>query len=322
MGGKEAEAFEKEAAAFLGLGGAAAVASGTAALTLALRALGAGPDKEVILPAYASTALIHAVRLAGAEPVPADVHWHDMNISAAQARRHMTHRTVAVVVVHGFGSSAEMEPLLKVGVPIVEDLSQAFGAEDYNRRKLGTFGRAAVASFYAGNLLTSGGEGGMVLSDDRRVLDAVRDLREYGGKPSAVPRLNARLTEIQAAVGRSQLKRLPSFLALRRRWAGRYREALKGLPLELPLPLFGRAYHRFVVKFRRPVTDELLARCQRAGVELRRPVERPLHWDLPDAGAFPVAERIWRRSLSLPIYPTLTETEFRRIISVVKDILP
>lgn len=318
--GKEVAAFERETARFLGVGGGAAVSSGTAALTLALLALGAGPDKEVILPAFASPALFHAVRLTGAAPVLADIHWHDMNISAAQARRKMTHWTSAAVAVHGFGAPSEMEALLKLGVPVVEDLSQALGAEDYDRRKLGGFGRAAVLSFSAGKLMTTG-EGGMVVSDDRRLLDAVRDLREYEGKPADKIRMNAKMTDIQAAVGRVQLKRLPSFLEARRKWAERYREALKGLPFEVPLPLFGRVYHGFVVKTPRPVTEGLLASFERRGVDVRRPLERPLHWDLPGSGAFPVTERAWRRSLSLPLFPSLTETEFRKVISVLKESL-
>jgi perosamine synthetase len=319
--GPEAEGFEREAARYIGLRHAAAVSSGTAALALALRAVGAGPDKEVIVPSYARPAMIHAVRGTGAEPVLADVYWHDGNLSVAQVRRRLTHRTAAVVAVHSFGAAAEIEPLVNLGVPVVEDLAQAFGAEDYNRRRLGTFGAAAVASFDAEALLTSAGEGGMVLSDDRRVADAVRDLRADDKKLSASPFGDAQMMDVQATVGRVQLRRLPSFLAARRRWAMKYREALKSFALEVPLPLFGRAYHRFVVRSRRPVTDALLARFEEKGIGIRRPIERPLHWDVPEPGSFPVAERVWRRSLSLPIYPSLTEREFRRIVAAVRDMI-
>jgi len=316
--GKEAAAFEAAAARFLGLHGGAAVNSGTTALALGLKALGAGPGKEVILPAYARTALFQAVRMTGAEPVAADVHWHDMNLSVAQARRRMTHRTAAVVAVHGFGASVELEPLLKLGIPLVEELSQALGAVDYNRRKLGTFGAFAVLSFSASGLLSTG-QGGMVLSSDRRILDAVRDLRACGDRPAAVLRLDAGMTEAQAAVGSVQLSRLPSFLAARRRWADRYREALLGTPWEAPLQIYGRVYGRFVVKSPRTITDALLASFEKAGAAVVRPVRRPLHWDLPGAGAFPVAERVWRRSLSLPIYPLLREEAFRRVLHALKN---
>jgi dTDP-4-amino-4,6-dideoxygalactose transaminase len=319
--GLEVEGFEKEAARYIGLRHAAAVSSGTAALALALRAVGAGLDKEVIVPSYARPALIHAVRGMGAEPVLADVYWHDGNLSVAQVRRRLTHRTAAVVAVHSFGAAAEIEPLVNLGVPVVENLAQAFGAEDYNRRRLGTFGAAAVASFDAEALLTSAGEGGMVLSDDRRVADAVRDLRTDDNKLSDSPFGDVRMTDVQAAVGRVQLRRLPSFLAARRRWAMRYRDALKDLGLEVPLPLFGRAYHRFVVRSRRPVTDALLARFEEKGIGIRRPIERPLHWDVAEAGSFPVTERVWRRSLSLPIYPSLTDREFAQVVAVVREFL-
>ena len=101
----------------------------------------------------------------------------------------------------------------------------------------------------------------------------------------------------------------------------RYRDALKDLGLEVPLPLFGRAYHRFVVRSRRPVTDALLARFEEKGIGIRRPIERPLHWDVAEAGSFPVTERVWRRSLSLPIYPSLTDREFAQVVAVVREFL-
>jgi dTDP-4-amino-4,6-dideoxygalactose transaminase len=315
---KEVAAFESAAARFLGLAGGAAAGSGATALGLGLRALGAGPGKEVIVPAYARPAVLHAVRLSGAEPVPADVHWHDMNLSAAQARRRLTHRTVAVVAVHSFGAPVELEAFLKLGVPLVEELSHAFGGVDYNRRKLGTFGAFAVASFSDGGLLCTG-EGGMVLSNDARILDAVRGLRSCGDGPADVLRLDARMTGAQAAVGRVQLARLPGFLSARRRWADGYREALRGSGWEPSLQIYGRVYGRFVVKSPRPVTEALLSSLAKAGVEIRRPVLRPLHWDMPAAGPFPVSERVWRRALSLPFHPALREAELRKVAAVLRQ---
>lgn len=317
--GAEVEKFEREAARFLGCRHAAAVSSGTAALALTLKALGAGPDKEVLLPAYACAALIQAVRWIGAEPVPADVHWHDGNLSFGQVFRKLTHRTAAIVLVHSFGTPAEIEPFLRTGVPVVEDLAQAFGAQDYDRRKIGTYGAAAVASFYATKLLTSGGEGGMVISNDRRLVDAVRDVREYDEKKASLPRWNVKMTDLQAAVGRVQLKRLPSFLEARRSWARRYREELKGLPVEFPLPLYGTTYHRFILRARRPVPESFFVRARAKGIMIRRPVERPPYWDDVALGRFPVSDRLWRRSVSLPIFPSLTENEFRRVVAFAQE---
>lgn len=297
--------FENESARFLGLRGAAAFGNAETAFALALRALGAGPGKEVVLPACALPAWFRAVRFSGASAVPADVLWHDANISVAQVRRRMTHRTAAVVAVHSFGAAAEIESLLKLGIPLVEDLSQAFGARDYDRRLLGTFGRAAVASLGGGDLFTSGGEGGLILSDDRRVLDAAR--------AAAADFPAAPMTPLQAAVGRVQLGRLPAFISARRRAADRCRAALRGSSaIETPLQIYGRVYHSFVLRCRRPVTDALLRRFTAEGVDARRPIHRLSHWGTPGS-AFPVAERLWRRSLALPLHPLLTEAALDRI---------
>jgi dTDP-4-amino-4,6-dideoxygalactose transaminase len=307
---REVEAFEAEAARFLGLRGAVAFHTGSAAAALALRALGAGPGAEVLLPAYARPSLLHAVRQSGASPVAADILWYDMNLSIAQARRRMTHRAAAVLAVHTFGASVEIEPLLRLGLPLLEDVTQALGAQDYNRRKLGTFGSAAVASFDDG-VLSCGGGGGMVVSNDRRVLDAARAARDGDGAELA-------MTPLQAAVGRAQLARLPVLLSARRRAADRLRAALSGVPLETPLQIYGRVYSHFVVRLRAPVTSALLAGLLRDRVEARRPLERPLHWDLSGNAAFPVAERVWRRSLALPFDGLLTEKDILLTAAALK----
>lgn len=315
--GNDVDRFEKEAAGFLGSAGAVAVGSGLSAVALALRALGAAPGREVIVPAFAPPSLLDAVSLTGAAPVPADVLWHDANLSISQVRRRLTHRTAAVIALHSFGASVELEPLFKLGVPVLEDVSQALGAHDYNRRRLGTFGRAAVACFGPEGLLSSGGEGGMVFSSDRRLLDAVRE----GCRSGATAPLGVPMTELQAAVGRVQLSRLPSFLSTRRRIADRVRAALAGLPLDLPLQIYGRVYHSFVLRCHAPVTEALIARFKEAGVAARRPLLHPLHWNCPGA-AYPVAERVWRRSLALPFHPLLKEGDIQRLTSVVRRLLP
>jgi dTDP-4-amino-4,6-dideoxygalactose transaminase len=300
-----------------GVEAVAAVSSGSAALELALRALGIGPGQEVIIPTYACDALHHAVRRCRADPVLADADPVTLSVDPEDARRRRTRRTGAVVVPHAFGLAVDLEPFRALGVPVVEDCAQALGV-DVGGRAVGSLGDLAVCSFYATKLLTTG-EGGAV-AGPAPLVARVRDGREYDEREDLADRFNYKLTDLQAALGRSQLGRLAEFLARRRRVAARYRVRLAGLPLELPPDRAGaHAYHRFVVVLDRPV-EPVMAHLARRGVGARRPVFRPLHRPLGLAG-YPVADRLWARALSLPCYPALTEEEVDRVAGALREAL-
>ncbi|HLE42853.1 MAG TPA: aminotransferase class I/II-fold pyridoxal phosphate-dependent enzyme, partial [Methylomirabilota bacterium] len=205
--------FERAMAARLEARGGVAVSSGTAALHLALLALGVGPGDEVLVPSYACAALLHAVRAAGAVPRPVDVDPATFNLDPDAAKRASSARTRALIAVHAFGLPADLEPLRALGVPVVEDAAQALGAR-CGRRPVGGLGEVGVLSFYATKLMTTG-EGGMLVSGDARLLAAARDLREYDEKPDDRPRFNYKLTDLAAALGLAQLARLDGFLARR-----------------------------------------------------------------------------------------------------------
>ncbi len=325
--GPRVAAFERGMAAFLGRREGAAVSSGLAALHLALNALGVGPGDGVVVPSYNCAALVHAVRHCGAEvrlcdvdPLTGNPTPESVGAAAEGAR--------AVIVTHLFGAPAEAADIAALGPPAVEDIAQGLGA----RRKEGSaggFGRLAVCSFYATKLLAAG-EGGMVLGDEPGLLGRVRDSRSYDERGDLTPRWNYKLTDIQAAVGLSQLDRFESFVARRREIAARYTEALEGSGLALPAdPPGGRhVYHRYVVglpdgwieRHGENAAAEAVRALEAEGVGARRPVHLPLHRLAGESG-FPGAEEAWSRHLSLPIYPSLTEEEIETIIHAACRIL-
>ena len=314
--GPEVAALEAAVAAVAGCRHAVAVSSGTTALQLALSALGLGQGDQVIVPSYACTALLHAVWAVGAQPVVADVDPASGNLDAERVRRCCGPRVRAAIVPHLFGAAAPVAAIAALGVPVVEDCAMALGATR-GGRPLGSLGSVAVCSFYATKLVAAG-EGGMVLTHDADLAATVRGQRSYDGLPADRPRLNAKMTDLAAAVARVQMDRLPDFIASRRRLAARYAAALAGLGLALPAADTERVWYRYVVQTPDDATGLLQAVNQR-GVAARRPVPNPLHLELglPDA-QFPGASQAWRQNVSLPLYPTLTESEFDRVVEAVR----
>jgi dTDP-4-amino-4,6-dideoxygalactose transaminase len=198
-----------------------------------------------------------------------------------------------------------------MGVPVIEDCAQAIGALDAGR-PVGSRGALAVVSFYATKMLTTG-EGGMVAGSDPALLARVRDLREYDEREDLAPRFNYKLTDLGAALGRAQLRRLGEFIQRRRQIAEAYRRGLARAACQLPPDAGGgrHVYHRFVIGVERPL-DPLIKRLEARGVQCRRPVWRPLHRALGREG-FPQADALWESSLSIPCYPALTDADARRV---------
>jgi len=316
--GKKVFQFEQQLAGYIGRTHAAATNSGTSALHLALLALGVKRKDEVILPTYVCTALLNAVNYTGATVCLADVRRDDFNISVEDVKKRINRKTKVIIVPHMFGMPADLGALLKLDVPFIEDCAQALGAT-YNGRPVGSFGVMSIFSFYATKVLTTG-EGGMVASSNRRLIEKVKDLREYDKKRNYERRYNYKMTNFQAALGLSQLAKLPSFIAQRKRIAKNYHEGIDRSHYELPAEFKGREsiYFHYVVKTKRPQM-EYVRRLKKGGICCSAPVYKPLHQYLKQNRKFPEAEWLWKHAFSIPIYPTLSRKDVLHIIACLNE---
>ena len=311
--GKKVAEFEKQFCEYTGRRFAVAVSSGTAALHLSLAALAAGRGDEIILPSFTCTALLHAVEAVGAKPVLVDIDLEDCNLSVSEVKKKICRKTKAILVPHAFGRAARMEELLDLKIPVIEDGTQALGARVGDQR-VGSFGILSVFSFYATKMIATG-EGGMVLTNFPRLAERIFDLRDYDKKEDHRFRTNSKMTDLEAALGVEQLKKLAYFIEERREIAGLYREALSGAEVILPTEDGERdhVYFRYVVRFpKKP--KEWLREFEANGIEAKKPVYKPLHQylQLSDA-SFPNTAQAMRESCSLPIFPSLTSSEWRQI---------
>jgi len=307
--------FEQTLAGRIGRSQAIGTASGTAALHLVLMAMSVGSGDEVMIPSYVCTALLNAVHYVGAKAIITDIDPASGNMDPVDARKRLTRRTRAIIVPHMFGCPGAIEDLMELGVPIIEDCAQAIGAT-YDNRPVGSFGHAAVFSFYATKVMTTG-EGGMVLTDSAELADRIRDLRDYDKRPSYRLRYNYKLTDMQAAMGLAQLARLDDFIRRRKALAAEYRAAFTGTGLRLPTENKGHIYYRFVMGVPGgPV--QWIRQLASGGIRCARPVDPPLDVLLGKEDC-PNAQAAWQQHVSIPIYPSLTTAERDRVIEAIQN---
>jgi dTDP-4-amino-4,6-dideoxygalactose transaminase len=320
------ERFERNMAAFFGLQGGVAASSGTAALELALRALRIGAGDEVIMPSYVCSAPWLATKRVGAEARLVDIDLITFNIDPIVVRRAVTTKTRAVIVPHLFGLPADLTALEQIGIPLIEDCAQTLGVTEQGR-PVGTVGRLTVCSFYATKLLCAG-EGGMVLSNEGALLERVRMLREYDNAATLdSSSFNLKLTDLQAALGLSQLGRFSAFHERRSALAATYRDVLSSKAAICPNAPPGRThgYYRYVIRLPHLRNDPdgligLVSRLEQQGIHCRKPVFRPLHRYLDQSG-FPHSDEADRTALSIPLYPGLTDDEVRQIQQSLAKVL-
>ncbi len=327
--GRELESFEAEYAAYCGASHCVGVGNGLDALHLILRAMEIGPGDEVIVPTHTYIATWLAVSYAGATPVPVEPDEQTFNLHPDKVEAAITGRTKAIMPVHLYGQPADMDPINTIasryGLKVVEDAAQAHGAR-YKGRRAGSLGDAAGFSFYPGKNLGAMGDGGAVVTNDARLAEKVRLLRNYGSSVKyrhEAMGYNSRLDELQAAMLRIKLKHLDTWNERRRRIAAYYSEALQNAGLMLPCPpdWAEPVWHLYVV---RAVTrQELTERLDRCGIGWL--IHYPVAPHLQEAyrglgyppGSFPVAERLAQEVLSLPIGPHMSDQDVAAVIAAV-----
>jgi dTDP-4-amino-4,6-dideoxygalactose transaminase len=329
--GEEVKRFEEEFARYCEAEHAVGVDNGTAALELAFRALGIGPGDEVLVPANTFIATAAAVSFTGATPVFVDADSITYNVDVGRLHRHLTPRTRAVAPVHLYGQPADMDPIMEFarehGLLVVEDACQAHGAR-YKGRRVGSIGHAAAFSFYPGKNLGAYGDGGAVVTNDERVAERVRVLRNCGQAEKyqhVAPAWNHRLDTLQAAVLRTKLPYLDQWNAQRRRWAALYDDllAVEGVTTPVSASYAEPVHHLYViaVEDRHGLQAHLAANGVATGIHYPVPIHlQPVYADLGyRRGDFPVAERLAGHILSLPMFAELTEDQVRGVAALVRD---
>lgn len=331
-GGPYVSAFEEEFSAYCQCAYAAGVSSGTNAIHLALLALDIGPGDEVITAANTFIATAEAISHCGATPVFADCDPETYTLDPASAEAAITHRTKAIIPVHLFGQAADMDAFMalgkKYGVYILEDASQAHGAE-YKDIRVGSIGIAGCFSLYPGKNLGAYGDAGIVVSNDHGLIERIKLLRDHGSVRKyehMVVGWNSRMDGIQGAILSVKLRYLDECNNLRRKNARYYTELLADCPeIHLPKehPDCKHVYHIYAICSDR--RDELLKYLPEQGIGCGIHYPKPLHLQPAYShlgkgrGAYPVAEAASSRYLSLPMFPELTEEQIRYVADTVRE---
>jgi dTDP-4-amino-4,6-dideoxygalactose transaminase len=353
--GEQTGLFEKEFAEFAGCRYGVAVANGTLALELALRALGIAPGDQVIVTCRSFVASASCCAVRGAVPLFADVDRASQNVTADTIRAALTSRTKAVIAVHLAGWPCDMDPILELagrhGLWVIEDCAQAHGAT-YEGRPVGSLGHVAAFSFCQDKILTTGGEGGMLTTSNSTIWERAWSYKDHGKSHHAVYQqdhstvfkwlhesigTNWRMTEMQAAIGRIALGRLPDWIAARRKNAALFDDRLGRLPairLTAPPAEIGHAYYKYYAFLRPEVLrpgwtrDRIVRAVQAEGVPcfsgicpaifqetaFDRPPFRPKR-------PLPVAEELGQTSLMFLVHPTLAESDVADTCRAVEKVL-
>lgn len=319
--GKEIEEFERKIANYIGKKYAIATSSGTTALHLLLVSMGIKENDEIIIPASVCPGVMHAIEYTGATPLISDINEKDFNISVEHTKKLITHNTKAIVVPHMFGLPSDLDELKQFNIPLIEDCAQSIGAE-YKDKKAGSLGYASIFSFYATKMFTSI-DGGMILTDDERLANILKDLRYYGGKHDYKLRFNYKMQNINAALGLIQFEKLESFLIARARLTHIYLDIFSKLEwikiLNLPNEKKISSNYRFIIQVDEDKQDFFLNLCEKHTITLGDTIFEDLSVFAPQyfKEILPHTQKLKNSTYSFPLYPGIDEhrlEEFFRVL--------
>lgn len=327
--GPEVAAFEKEFAAYIGAPHALGVGSGTEAIHIALLALGVGAGDEVITVPNTAVATVAAIELTGARAVLCDVHQDSMLMDVASLERAITPRTKAIIPVHLFGQSADLDSILKLArfknIFVLEDCAQAHGAT-YRGKRVGSLGDIAAFSFYPTKNLGAYGDGGAIVTNDAALADRVNLLRQYGWREryaSDIKGMNSRLDELQAAILRVKLTHLDAWNSARRERAALYTELIHTVTSPREMAYGQSVYHLYVTQSQK--RDALAAHLKAHGIGTAIQYPFAIHQQAAYKNLgyrdvdLPVASKLAHQILSLPLYPELSLDDVRAVANAVNE---
>lgn len=332
--GDEVEEFERQFSQYCQSSFAVGVANGTDALSLALRAMGVGPNDEVITVPNTAFATAEAILHAGAQPRFVDVNPETFTMDLDALQKSISPKTKAIIPVHFLGQPADMDCLLEIAdannLKVLEDASQAHGA-CYKGQKVGTLGHAGAFSFHPTKILGAYGDGGIIVTDDKELADKLKVMRNHGCIGEYLFEnhgCNSRLDTLQAAVLSVKLQYIRQWKEKRDENARLYYQLLEGFP---GITFLGKGEYSVPSYYVFPILvekrDELMKRMQVKGIEVAVHFPRPLHKQ-PAFGhlnlqndSFPIAEEMSRKILSLPVYPELTRDDIESITIILKESL-
>jgi dTDP-4-amino-4,6-dideoxygalactose transaminase len=339
VSGQRVKSFERKFAEYIGVKHAVAVSSGTAALYIALQALGVGKGDEVIVPPLTFFATISSVLYLGAMPVFADIDSDDLCLSPESVEKHISSKTRAIIPVHLFGAAAKMGDFMAIsskhGIPILEDCAQAHGTE-YDGKKVGSFGAAGAFSFFATKHMTTG-EGGMITTNDLSLAESAKIIRNHGMRSRdehVLLGFNNRMTEMEAAMGLVQLKKLDTFNQARIANSEYLLERVQEFPWAVvPVPPQNLVKHTYfwcpvmVNKSSGKSIEQLKKHLILNKVGFRQRYKEPLyrqpilkHLGAVNSNVFlPNVEKVAGEIIGLPNHPKLTKGDLNRIITVLKS---
>lgn len=329
--GPEVTEFEEKAADYIGVKHAIGVNSGTDALVIALRAAGVEPGDEVLTTSFSFFATAESISNIGARPVFVDIDETTFNLKPSNVDQSVTENTKAILPVHLFGRPAEMDAIMEIAgahdLMVVEDCAQSFGAT-VDGQQTGSIGHTGAFSFFPTKNLGGFGDGGMITTDDDRIDELCRKLRAHGSLKkyhNEILGYNSRLDTLQAALLLVKLNHVDELNRQRKTIAGRYHEALKGLPgITVPEPADGHVFHQYTIRVKEGKRDEVRAALKERGIgsaiyypvpQHQLPVYSDQDWDLP------VTETLAEEVLSLPIFPGLSNNRQQAVIEALRDIV-
>jgi len=329
--GPEVENFEKEFARFCGAKYVLAVNNGTSALMLALLALDLKKGDEVITVSNTFVATVEAILFAGLKPVFVDINPQTQNIDVSQIEKKITKKTKVILPVHLFGRVCEMDAILSIAKKhnlfVVEDAAQAHGAE-LNGKKAGSFGDIGCFSFYPTKVLGAMGEGGAVVTSNKKLAEKMKRIRDHGSDKKyhhSILGLNLRMEAIQGAILAVKIKYLSRWIKMRQQAAKNYAKLLKGLPLALPKEnkSLKNVYYVYVVKTKQRLRLQEYLAGQGIGTMIHYPL--PVHWQKSfkflghKKGDLPETEKAAKEILSLPFWPEITLNQQKYVAQKIKE---